>query len=220
MKLQEGRDHYKRVMREEGQWTDSIDLDMGAPDVRMDPTESHTSNSVCCWPSTGGIIIASGVHPVELEYIGVDRFHLNEFSSNQTEEDGFCMKLRKIGGMWWEDYYDHDWATGYKMRKLSVEEREVLFLGWPEDGGVWILRFENSAKVRNRGWHIGIINNALTMEERCKAIEIAGGTYYEKPEDCECVRPLLEGFGAHKPRGRLEEEEGWRDLGTFEEWDY
>lgn len=213
MKFQEERDHYERVMREEGQWTDSIDLDMGAPDVRMDPTESHYSNSVCCWPSAGGLIVATGVHPVELEYIGVDKFQVNEMSMNRTEEDEFCMKLRKIGGKWWRDYYDYDWATGYKMRNLSVEERQVLFLGWPEEGGVWMMRYENPAKVRNRGWHIGIINNALTMEERCKEIKIAGGVYFVNPEDCAYIKPLLEGFGNHERRGKRDEDEGWRDLG-------
>jgi len=163
------------------------------------------------------LVIATSVHAVELQYIGVDRFHVTELSANATQEDEFCMKLRKIGGKWWEDYYDYDQATGYKVRPMYREEREILFLGWPEDGGVWLLRFSNPAHLRNRGWYIGLINNALTMEERRKAIEMSGGTFFKRPEDSEYIRPLLEGLGNHG--SRRDDERGWSDLGTTGDWE-
>lgn len=65
---------------------------------------------------------------------------------------------------------------------------------------MWVLRFDSQAYVRNRGWYVGVINNALTMEERCRAIETVGGTFFERPEDSEHIRPLLEGLGNHGPR--------------------
>jgi hypothetical protein len=39
------------------------------------------------------------------------------------------------------------------------------------------------------------MRNAYTMEERCKALEMSGATFYENPEECQDVKALLEGFG-------------------------
>lgn len=44
------------------------------------------------------------------------------------------------------------------------------------------------------------IMNAHTMEERCRAMEMVGATYYENPEDCEYVKPLLDEFGESQRR--------------------
>jgi hypothetical protein len=35
----------------------------------------------------------------------------------------------------------------------------------------------------------------LQVEERCKAIGVSGRAFIGKLHDCECVRPLLQGFG-------------------------
>ncbi|KUJ18828.1 uncharacterized protein LY89DRAFT_683692 [Mollisia scopiformis] len=53
------------------------------------------------------------------------------------------MKLRKVGGKWWESPYDFEKAVEFKMRKMYPDEREVLYLGWPQEGGVWVLRFQS-----------------------------------------------------------------------------
>ena len=56
-------------------------------------------------------------------------------------------------------------------------------MGWPGEvpsGGVWVLwtkRIEDAEKGVAR------IRNAFTMHERCKAIEMLGGKFYEKWED-------------------------------------
>lgn len=119
--------------------TDEPWLDIEADMVRFDPGEALYQNEVRCWPSVSGVIVASrSVHLVELAYIGVDRFHVNARSKNGTVEDAFCMQLRKIGGKWWKGYAD--FVRGGKSRMLWPDEREVLFLGWPEHGGVWVLR--------------------------------------------------------------------------------
>lgn len=89
-----------------------IDTESGL--MRLDPSESLYSNDVHCWPSVGGIIIAQRVHAVELAYIGLDRFHTTPRSLNKTEEDPFCMKLRKIGGKWWESWEDSKWPIGLR----------------------------------------------------------------------------------------------------------
>jgi hypothetical protein len=61
---------------------------------------------------------------------------------------------------------------------------------------------------------IGTIYNALTMEERCKVIDISGGTFFENPDDCGSTRPVLKSFGEHNRKDPGEEDEGWRDQGT------
>lgn len=38
------------------------------------------------------------------------------------------------------------------------------------------------------------------MEERYKAVEVSGMTFIEKPDDCESIRPSLQGFGKRVQR--------------------
>ncbi|KAL3427470.1 hypothetical protein PVAG01_00979 [Phlyctema vagabunda] len=172
------------------------------PDIDREPTERlqslniGRSNIVMGWPSVGGIIVAEFVPSVELDFLGLDRFTAVERSYNQTEEDEFCRKLRLIGGKWWSSYWDFIETTQYQMRKMTPEEEQVLYLGWPaKGGGVWIIRLEN----RNVFW-VGFDRhrNAHTMEERCRALEMSGATFYENPEDCTYVKPLLTGYGEDK----------------------
>jgi hypothetical protein len=210
-KFQEERDYYEKVMREEGSWTDDIFIADDSEWMRVDVSRSLSTNIVRCWPSVGGIVVAEHAHAVELEYIGADRFRPEPRSNNATEEDKFCMKLRKIGGKWWKHYADFEDATIHKRRMMYPDERDVLILGWPEDGGVWVMR-EHIWK--NVGVKFGPVWNALNMRERCKAIEIVGGTFYAKAEDCEFVKPLLEGFGNRLPRNwPTIEDGGWWDHG-------
>ncbi|KAH7409710.1 hypothetical protein BKA64DRAFT_405561 [Cadophora sp. MPI-SDFR-AT-0126] len=116
-------------------WTDVPYLDTEPHNLRLDPSIGLYTNTIHSWPSIGGIIIAERVHPVELAYIGLDRFHSTPRSSNTTEEDLFCTQLRRIGGKWWNSWWDYQEATKSKMRMMWPNEREVLFLGWPEAGG-------------------------------------------------------------------------------------
>ena len=116
-----------------------------------------------------------------------------------------------VGGKWWKSYWDYRQATVHRSRMMYPDEREVLFLDWPEEGGVWVLRYDNQKQVVG---DIGTIYNALAMEERCKAIEISGGTFFENPEECDFTRPLLKSFGEHNRKDFGEEDGGWWDQGT------
>lgn len=55
-----------------------------------------------------------------------------------------------------------------------------------------------SRESKDRIWD-GMLRfqNARTMEERCEGMILAGGKFYEDPEECGQVRLLLEGFGEH-----------------------
>lgn len=58
-------------------------------------------DQVACWPSTGGVWIKH-LSPVEMQYLGLDRFADAERSADPAEEDTFCTKLRQLGASWWE----------------------------------------------------------------------------------------------------------------------
>ena len=160
-----------------------------------------------CRPSVGGMIIVNDLSRAEIAYLGLDNLKVNEISYNSTEEDNFCRQLRNTGGKWWETYWDWQWAVQYRGRRMSSIEREVLYLGWPKTGGVWLLRFENKyPNIIRHGTPAeqaldAIIRNATTMEERWQAIESCGGTFFRDPRDSEYIKPLLDGFGEH----------GWSD---------
>jgi hypothetical protein len=48
------------------------------------------------------------------------------------------------------------------------------------------------------------------MGKRCMAPEMAGATFFESPEDCVYVKPLLDGFGVDKPPPP--EPEGYKEI--------
>ncbi|KAK0122198.1 hypothetical protein ONS95_010455 [Cadophora gregata] len=163
-----------------------------------------------CWPSVGGMIIVDYISSVEFQYLDLDKLEINQRSYNSTEEDNFCRQLRRTGGKWWKSYDDWGWATQISLRRMSPTEKEVLHIGWPETGGVWLLRFENKyPQVVRRGtpteqMYTAIIHNATTMEERCRAIERCGGEFFEDPRDSQYIRPLLDGFGEHDEEDNAE----------------
>lgn len=171
---------------------------------RYDPYDRTTrTNVVRGWPSTGGIIIAERAHAVELQFLDIDRFGATPRSSDPDREDAFCRKLRLIGAKWWIHNGDYDRARIFGLRSLYPDEAEVLLLGWPEGGGVWVSRYQ---KLGDTGSVDGmkILDNALSMEDRSRAIELIGGTFFVKAEDSDFVKPFVDGFGEHEKRRKLE----------------
>ncbi|KAH9218665.1 hypothetical protein DL95DRAFT_458242 [Leptodontidium sp. 2 PMI_412] len=193
----------------EEHWTDGCwpDTLCATPDptTRIDlDADGVLTNRILCWPSIGGIIITDDMSSVEYSYLGLDHLEINQRSYNSTEEDAFCRKLRKTGGKWWDSYWDWIKATQMLLRHMSPTEKEVLHLGWPETGGVWLLRYENKyPHVIRHGTptekaYNEIINNATTMEERWRAIKSCRGTFFKDPRDSEYIKPVLDGFGEHE----------------------
>lgn len=145
------------------------------------------------------------MHAVGLAYIGLDRFCVNACSLNQTEEGAFCTKVRKKGGKWWISYANFDGARYAKVRRMWPDEREVLFLGWTEQGGVWLLRYGDPKMVKG---DVGPVWNALNMEERCMALKRLGAVFFENPVENELVGLLLTEFGEREQRKDPEIEDG------------
>lgn len=108
--------------------TDVPWIDVESDLMHLDPGWSLYTNRVRCWPSVGGFIIADRVHAIELDYIGLDRFHITPRSTNATHEDAFCRKLRKIGGKWWESFEEYDMTTFAKLRMMCLMKETFFFL--------------------------------------------------------------------------------------------
>lgn len=137
------------------------------------------------WPSTGGLYIATPCYGVELDFLGLDRFHESPRSEDPAEEDAFCKRLRMIGASWFANEREYAEAD---LRGYGPNAPRPLVLGWPEGGGVWVLRV-NEREAVERG--LGRIQNAYNMEERCRVIEQLGGTYFADPKDCPDTRDLV-----------------------------
>lgn len=134
--------------------------------------------------------------PLELDFLSLPRFDSvlrpEPDSNNTTTEDAFCRCLRLLGAKWYKNYWDYLGAQEMLFRPTTPEEDERLHLGWPENGqGVWVLRQKDGNNIWEGMWRM---RNAYTMDERCKALEMAGAKFYKKPEACEYLRPLLEDF--------------------------
>lgn len=137
-----------------------------------------TGTIVSGWPSTGGIWVHADCYGVELDFLGLSRFEPSDTERFSPAEDGFCKRLEMIGAHFYESEY------AYNIQTYQYNDSRVWY-GWPGDapeGGVWVLRTNGT-----EGAELGVsrIRNALTMEEKCKAIEMLGGKFYERWSDVE-----------------------------------
>lgn len=150
------------------------------PTVRYSIYTQHDA----CYPSSGGIWMVE-LGPLELQHLGIARFESTERSSIQAEEDAFCHELRKFGGSWYNLESGRDLWVGDGCHELdefmpavSIERR----VGFPENGGVWVLGIDQKTGQYPSG--MGIVQNALTMNERCHPLEKLGAVYCEDTAEC------------------------------------
>jgi hypothetical protein len=135
------------------------------------------------FPSTGGVYIHS-CSVMELDFLGLDRFETAPRSSDPAEEDDFCARLQLFGAVWWPSVADKDEAHAWAaLRHPNDRKSKIRFIG-VEQGGVWALEIDRREGVEKG---VGRIENAMTMEEKCRAIEKFGGDFYPDPTQC----PLL-----------------------------
>jgi hypothetical protein len=158
---------------------------------RLDISDLGNTNTVMCRPIVGSIIVARSLTAVELDFLSLPRFSLvpRLDKLNATAEDAFCRRLRLLGAKWYSNHWDYLGAHEMQLRRLTPYERETLHLGWPETGGLWLMRQKNELDLWPWMWRM---RNAYTMEERGTALEMAGATFYKNPDETEYVKPLFE----------------------------
>ncbi|KAJ6129012.1 hypothetical protein N7471_010229 [Penicillium samsonianum] len=89
----------------------------------------------------------------------------------QAKEDTHCDDMRRLGATWWRRLSD-----AYEKGILGYDDEKEPFIrvGWPASGGVWVLH-STEAEAGRMG--AGRIQNAYSMEERCKVIKQWGGIF-------------------------------------------
>lgn len=138
----------------------------------------HDSAVVYAWPSTGGRLELQNPSPFELDILGIqDHSTEHNRSTSLTDEDAFVLRLRRLGGAFYEYQY------GFKHGENLYAEIHT-WLGWPEDdehkGGVWVLKVTKSDALERK---TGRIRLATSMQDRCRAIEMCGGVFYASPTE-------------------------------------
>ena len=136
--------------------------------------------TVYAWPSTGGRLELQNPSAFELDMLGIeDHFTQSNKSTDAAEEDSFVLKFRRLGGTFYQ--YKH----GFRYDELQEAEIHT-WLGWPKDeehkGGVWVLKL-TWYEMRHSSRMTARIRLATTMQDRCRAIEMCGGTFYANPTD-------------------------------------
>lgn len=125
------------------------------------------------WPSTGGVWVHEDCYGVELDFLGLDRFEPSATQRLSLQEDKFCERLERIGGRFYASEFEYNKGQG------SRERHSRLWIGWPAGNpteGLWVLKTQY---LESATLGVSRIKNALTMEERCKAIEMLEGRYFE-----------------------------------------
>lgn len=155
--------------------------------VRFNPYNGFT---IYGYPSSGGVLVRHS-NAVELVHLGIDRFQEANRASSISEEDAFCQRLGQMGASLWSSKasrIDAIFDEG-DTRKLAKQVQT----GWPSSGkGVWVLEYVDNGRDREMKRWRSLLKLCLTMDERCKIIEQAGGTFYANPDGCAALMPLSE----------------------------
>lgn len=146
-----------------------------------------------CYPASGGVWMAE-LGPLDLQYLDIPRFKSTERSWDQEEEDRFCDRLRPFGGSWYSPKFANYLGLGGECTELAewgatfYIERVV---GFPETGGVWVLsgpeeEYWESDGNMDESFFDGLkfSQNALTMEEKCMALEMSGAVFCQDISSC------------------------------------
>lgn len=89
-----------------------------------------------------------------------------------------------------------DFGFGMDIQARSKQDIEVIRVGYPATGGVWVLNLPRK-EAGMRG--LDVIYNAHSTKERCRVIELLGGVFYVNPE--ESPESNLKGEGRRSGRG-------------------
>ncbi|KAI1119025.1 hypothetical protein F5Y14DRAFT_119216 [Nemania sp. NC0429] len=166
--------------------------DLPAPVKPFEPLKRYSLQygKAACWQ--GGGVWIKELTPMEMAYLGIDRFQDTARATEQADEDAFCTRLRMHGASFWQlppQWPEH--MNGCEDIAICAEPTKwvSLVVGFPASGGVWTLD-------TSEGWDelypqsLGLWN-ALTMDERCEVIKDLGGRFCEDIQTCPEMAALL-----------------------------
>lgn len=87
--------------------------------------------------------------------------------------------MRQLGATWWPS--EEEWIKDGIEVKYDETSEPVIEVGWPAEGGVWVLKTTLGGAIDRGTARISI---ARDMEERCRVIQQLGGVFYANPKDC------------------------------------
>ncbi|KAI1171748.1 hypothetical protein F4777DRAFT_564443 [Nemania sp. FL0916] len=173
-------------------WDDADDDELPAPVKPFEPLQRYSLHygQVACWQD-GGVWIKA-LTPVEMSFLGIDRFRDTARAPEQADEDAFCARLRMYGASFWQlppQWPEHvNWCEDIDVC-VAPTKKVSLEVGFPTSGGVWVLDTSS-------GWDelyprsLGL-QNALTMDERCEVLKDLGAHFCEDIQACPEMATLL-----------------------------
>ncbi|OJJ08895.1 hypothetical protein ASPVEDRAFT_48025 [Aspergillus versicolor CBS 583.65] len=169
----------------------SIKPNTGPQDDCELPTTRYSiyTGQTACYPSSGGIWV-SDLGPVELQYLGINRFNTTLRSLYQVEEDMFCRELRKFGGGWYNPKSGKELLVGgycHEIDEFKPVYSIVRAIGFEQGGGVWVLGAERTGRFPAGMVAVG---NALNMAERTMALRSLGAVYCADVVGCGLLEDL------------------------------
>ena len=177
---------------------------------RKSPKQRVRFGFGCCfvhgYPSSGGILIKNDIDVVDALFLGINRLQPC-FPSSDPTEDAFCDKLRCIGAKWWQ-YAKEQFRSEFTGQSGTEQQEAVTVFGWPEGGGVFVLRFKNEAALPK---DFGRMRMCLNMEERCQVMKEYDANFYVDPKYVE----ELNGIARPPTVPAIEAQEGYTH---FQNW--
>jgi hypothetical protein len=129
----------------------------------------------------------------------LERLHPTPRPSNGINEDDFCIQLQGLGAQFhksdaWYLYAINGDAGEIERSGLDVELNCTypetcpplpktplpVYYGYPSSGGMWVLQLVHKKEFFRVG--MGKLKMVLTMDEKCRVIEMLGGEFHSDVE--------------------------------------
>lgn len=167
--------------------------DAGMPHFKPTKRYDLAFNKVACWQDSG--VWIAKLSPIEMQFLGVDRFHESDRALDQADEDEFCSRLRLHGASFWTlpPKWPQKLLWCETIECVQPSKRAAsLEVGFPSTGGVCVLNTTDDRQLR--GAERVALQNALTMDERCNIIMDLDGAFCQDARNCPEMDHLLAGY--------------------------
>ncbi|KAI1504901.1 hypothetical protein F5X99DRAFT_370227 [Biscogniauxia marginata] len=158
---------------------DDADQDVSGPQTRRVVLGAH-STRVYGYPSSGGVLVLPFCNGVDLAFLHLPRLGPAERSGDPAAEDRHCARMRRLGAWWFASVDEYESTQYFSPERL--DRKMLVVAAWPRGGaGVWVVTMR-VGEASEKG--LACVWNALSMDERCEAVEKLGGRFYPDPVQC------------------------------------